>query len=612
MTGCNKNEKTVLPDMPSEVQGDQLQAALEQDQALLESAKEDLLKSYTFYTGVATVLEEQSWVSKYQDGTHGEGDATFISLDYLVYDPLTDQCYILARDLTYRSEHTVTVNDMQGAYISTGYVNAFGELSEYYGTGLITRKETTDASASQTPTYLLNFSANPVRIDAIANQILTLPPTLNMQWVAYTSTADTVRLGVERVLPPDGALNESIDLIPNLSNLSDTKTYGNRESRVYEATTRIWNVKGTFTYTYRQIGYEEAINAIQQIRQEAIEEELYQALAQNLPEPWQETARVADRLDNISDASARAGSILNELVSSGANANSSPKQAVEIMALNPDFQDAVKSIQQIIEDARADQGALRSLDGAIINASAENNSGTQQQKIRESYSEVKLLLAEVFSEYETLYAQMQKNLNALKAFAPQGNTMDAQKIQSLLEDCMIQSKKAAQLNQKVQALFEDLYTILSDLNALQTVNKETAYQSLNDLYALWPETAASFTGGNVSVDINQGTTAPSDYPSDVVPLLKDGIIAISEKIPGESGSADGFMITLKTNLSAEEVLNYYKTALKAAANLENFSAGGMTVLSGSKDGYELSVMITSNSLGGTEKTMVQIALTPEE
>ncbi|NDL66783.1 hypothetical protein [Anaerotalea alkaliphila] len=596
MTGCDKAERKMLPEGPVQAQDVPVD---------LEAVKADLLEEYVFYTGVATVMEDQSWVAKYQDGTHGEGDALFTSVDYLVHDPRTGNCHLLARDLTYSSQHAITVNDMHGAYISTAHVNAAGELSEYYGTGLLTTREVADADPSGTPSYQLDFSANPVRIDGGEQLVLTLPPTRNRQWVAYTSTADTVRLGVERVLPPDGAPNASIGQMPGLDNLSDTKTYGNRESRAYEATSRIWNVKGTFSYTYRKIGHGEAMDAIDRIREENLDRELYEALAQDLPRPWRETAVVGDHLQGLADASVQAGSILDGVDSASGSGPSSPKRAVELTALNPEFQEALDRMKVELEGVQGDQGALRSLEGAVLETSGADGAGPRQKKMGESYTGTELLLAKIFGEYEGLHQRMEKNLQGLRELLPKGDALEAREVEVLVEGCRALFQEMELLNRKVEALLEDLNATLADL--------EDPYGDLEEMYARWPEIADAAASADVSVDVEEGTVLPEGYPSQLVPVIGNAVVAVTERVPGEGGAPDGYMVTLKSGQPVQEVLAYYQEALKGLEDLETVQVPGtdMVVLSGTEGSYLVSVMVTANTLGGPEATMVQIMVSAE-
>jgi hypothetical protein len=129
------------------------------------------------------------------------------------------------------------------------------------------------------------------------------------------------------------------------------------------------------------------------------------------------------------------------------------------------------------------------------------------------------------------------------------------------------------------------------------------------LFELWE---VSFNAAeNISVDVEQGVGIPDDYPAHVIPVLQGTVVAIAERIPGDGGP-DGFALSLKTNLSIDEAIEYYETFLNDIPDVESFTFSGVTTLSGAKDGYDFGILITSNQLGGTGPTMVQITLTPSE
>jgi hypothetical protein len=206
---------------------------------------------------------------------------------------------------------------------------------------------------------------------------------------------------------------------------------------------------------------------------------------------------------------------------------------------------------------------------------------------------------------------MLSSLEALKVYVPQGSAFDEEKASALLEDCRLQLEKAAVVNQKVWVLLEDLNAVLSELNTGKAVSREKAYESLNHLYSVWPETVSAFSAGGVSIDLEQGTALPEGYPSELVPIIEDAVLAISERLPGDSNIPDGYMLTLKSDRSVQEAEGYYQNALKGIEGLGTVTMNGMVILSGTKDPYTISVMISPNSLGGPEITMIQIVLSAE-
>lgn len=111
-----------------------------------------------------------------------------------------------------------------------------------------------------------------------------------------------------------------------------------------------------------------------------------------------------------------------------------------------------------------------------------------------------------------------------------------------------------------------------------------------------------------AVDNVHGLPLPEGYPQDVLPISKDAFIAISEIIPNESGK-NGFAITLKVTQTKEEAQKEYGNLIK---NASTFAMNGILTMAGEKDGHECSIMIMDNSLGGNEKTMIQIIINPLE
>ncbi|SKA94958.1 hypothetical protein SAMN05443428_1173 [Caloramator quimbayensis] len=111
---------------------------------------------------------------------------------------------------------------------------------------------------------------------------------------------------------------------------------------------------------------------------------------------------------------------------------------------------------------------------------------------------------------------------------------------------------------------------------------------------------------DISVDTLNGLPLPKDYPQDIFPISEDAFIAISNTVPTEDNK-NGYEVTIKLKESKEEVLKKYKTLLKDAST---FTMNGVSTMQGEKKGYEYNVMIMDNTLGGKEKTMIQIILTP--
>ena len=70
------------------------------------------------------------------------------------------------------------------------------------------------------------------------------------------------------------------------------------------------------------------------------------------------------------------------------------------------------------------------------------------------------------------------------------------------------------------------------------------------------------------------------------------------------------MLTLKTGMTPDAVMDYYRLALSGAENISEVSMAGMLIFSAEKDDYEIGIMAGANQMGGAEPTMVQITLVP--
>lgn len=113
---------------------------------------------------------------------------------------------------------------------------------------------------------------------------------------------------------------------------------------------------------------------------------------------------------------------------------------------------------------------------------------------------------------------------------------------------------------------------------------------------------------DISADNVHGLPLPKDYPQDVFPIPDSAFVAISNTVPNENNK-NGYEVTIKIKESKEDALKNYKSLLKDASI---FTMNGISTIEGEKNGYEYSVMIMDNSLGGSQKTMIQIVINPIE
>ncbi len=614
--GCTaKNTDTTMEDISGD--SEDIINALNSDQLTQEereSLAQQLLKNYSFYQGRVTVVENQKWTSRGSDLSSGFGDTTLSTDEILVYDKETQKTYIISRYMSCTGWHRVTVNDMHGNYIQDCDIVHSGELYEYYGTGLLWKKTLDVASASDSviSRYTLNFAANPVRMDNSRSVIFTYPLPRQIDWVTYVSIAGTDRRGGIRMWPPEeNTKNTELDLVPTLTNISDSNTYNQNESWLYEATDRIWIPSGTFSYDYYQISYEDAMSEIERLRQETAAAGSFGAMAADQPPAWQETAALADELGATVSATQGVDAIVDSLLPQDVIDALQARNAADIITDEKAFQDYISTLDKTgaIMSNESDPGTPRSLEGVIIESSEESSAGPQQKNLKGNFNTIKPSLDGLYKKYTSIYNSLQQEIAQIKTLSSNPD-FPVDRMTTSLQNCRQYIDEAVKLNQLSELLLADTFVILYDLNNKGSVDDETSYTELNKLFSLWEETFKF--AENVSIDVEKGTELPEGYPANVIPIISGAVVAISERVPGEDGAGDGYNITLKSSLTIEEAVQYYENVLTDIPDVSKFSFGDVTTLSGEKDNYEFGIMVTKNNLGGAEKSLIQITLTPLE
>lgn len=578
-----------------------------------EDRIEGLLSNYVFYKGTVTIYEKQSWKSLYQDASSGIGDAIFSSEEIIVYDNNTDISYIMGRFMSYESQHVVTVNDMNGNYIGTGNVSGLGNLTEYYGKGFLKEVVIEDASASANKQYILDFSMNPVRMNNKESIIYPNPLPHKVDWVTYLSTSDTTRLGAARIWPPDENTNTVLNLVPGLSDISDSKGYNASETYAYEATDRIFVPVGTFTYDYKKMTYEEVREELSELKEDAEFEEAYEEMAKNQPPAWQETALFADDLGAIATSSSMVLNGFEGALSGDFTDSQQIDNSVNSITNNPTIQEGLEKFERDVNDVAADQGSTRQLDDFVLETSNDENGGTEQRRLQAELNAVLPLFKELTDVYDSGQKALQEDLTELKAYSNMTGDRPEDKILTILLDCQENVKILQNANIYLNQMLADFQITLTELNGNPEADTEMRYSELNKVYQLWTETLKTFKNSgnlNFNVDVLSGVTAPKGYPNDVIKIIDGATIAMSEVIKDEETLKDGYALTLKTDLAIEEALQFYKNFLKNVPDVSTFNFNGVSTLTGEKGGYEFSIMVMQNSLGGNEKTALQIMLTP--
>ena len=548
-------------------------------------AEEILKKDYQFFKGNAIISEEQKWTSKYQDGSHGEGNAVFSSADYLVYEPDSQKFYILARSMTYDSNHKVTVNDMNGNYIQTADIHAVGALDEFYGNGFV---------INQDGSYVINFASNPVRIDAAEMSIFTMPEVNNKQWVSYHSTADTVRLGDARVLPPDSAQNEKLAEMPQLDSISDSKTYGNKESRVYEATSRLWNVKGSFDYSYEKIDADKALTELNEIYKDSNKNtfaELIGDSTSNLDANWKDvinnSAEFADTLDASVSANNRLDTIFSGMKAAHATGNYTDEQIADTIVNSPEINEILKSTQT--DPAQS----LNSLEKAVLK--------TSDSEFIEIFNLSKALLLENLESYSKSFQAIQDKLAILNLHLSKQKALTPDQLNAELNSLFMNTKDPTVTMKSslfLEICFHNMYTFAN----INEPSSEDAQRYLKNMFQSIHDEVAMSNAAQIAPDASVSMPLPENYPKDLVPIIEDSIIFGVEEYEGVMN------VSLKTNLEIPEASEFYISKLKGISAYNKMNLDNMVILSGEKSNYTITVMVMPNTLGGDQPTLVQISL----
>jgi hypothetical protein len=613
--GCSEQPS----DSPDVTDSDELLEALTSAR-LTDNERENLtrqlLEQCTFYQGRVTIYEDQKWTSRGTDGSSGYGDSTLSTDEILVYHPETQKTYIISRYMSCSGWHRITVNDMHGNFLQSADVVHSGDLYEYYGTGFIWQKnpENTIASEHLIEKYTLNFAANPVRMNNDTGSFYTYPLPRQIDWVTFTSIAGTERRGGIRMFPPDESKkNTDVTTVPLVSAISDTNTYNSSETWVYEATDRIWTPSGRVSYDYYKISYSDAMSEIERLEAEASVSGSFSEIAQNQPPAWQEAAATADELGSIASTIDGLNDISTLVLPQDIRDAVEAMNAAEALANEKIIRDLVDNAGPASASASTENdvesAATRSLEGVIIESSSEDGAGIQQKNIKDSFTDVKPYLTELYRDYASVSQKMQNILAQVREDYSDG-ALSVDTISGLLDEFREQVQYAVKLNETTETILADAWVVLYGLNDMGDVDPETRYGELNRLFSVWKDTFE--IAANTDIDIMQGVETPAGYPDNIVPIIDGAFIAISECIPGEDGAPDGYALTLKTNTATDEAATWYTNLLKNEQDFSSFSYSGMATLSGVKNGYEFSVMVMANTLGGSEKTVIQISLTPYE
>lgn len=650
LTGCNRNTiAPAPPPAPDQNFGDMqaIPEALEKEIEDRSSLMEKVLATYTFYKGKATIIDDSIIKgSSERDDLSGSGDHLFESEDVLIYDPKTRQVYLIARALYYTGEDRIVYTDLITGFGDKETINYSGELYEFYGTGRLVKKELMDASASaqgsegyatsagntsstsdsadgpQSPllaasSYELLFPTNPIRMRPEDKVILTNPPTQNLFWVTLSSARTDSSQVTSLCNQPDEVSYEVLNLIPGLPDIYTQRTYNQSLTTMAQLTNGLYGFpSGAFECEYAKITFEEAMELVDEIREAKADQETYEALAQNRVEAWQQTAKLGDVMKGMADASSVLSNYSNSSEGFDADYATDPNRALrdaDALVTDPNVPSQLDRLDGIGGGGpQASQpsgepessGTPRSLENFVLETSDDPDAGTEQQRLSVSYGGALPELTSVFEAYSKAAADMKAQLSLLQAMAPITADTDSAQVLPSLEAFSDARDTLAAATAKSTALLNALHTMLSRLSLAEETEAEAEYGQLNALYDLWAGVEAE---GNASVDLELGLELPEDYPLDVVPLPKNATIVIYEPLT-DAGVPSGHTLTLKSAAAPAEISAYYATVFADSEDIEVMTMGEMTIFSGQRGDYKVSVMVNANCLGGAEKSMVQISL----
>lgn len=497
-----------------------------------------MLNDYLFFIGDVMIDEEQKWQSKYQDASHGEGNAQLAVNELIAYDPETQKAYIIARTLKFESQHMVTVNDINGNFAGRSPIDASGELTECYGLG-------------QNQGGKLDFSGLPVRMDQIETTFYTHPATHNSQWVAFRSIADTVRWSVERIGPPDTALDPQLQQITLLDTIANTKTYGNLQSAMYEATRRLWQVKGTVDYSYSKISSVQALDYLKtKLNASKVTEGFTSPLVLNsLGGDYLKIWEALDQIARYSHQSLSAGqSILFMPVT----------YPEDIIHVNRDK--LSEALAQLAEIGKH---------GSVFG---------------------------LFPEGQSFTAQLIASVDALKAAENDylglsgTNSKNKEALESALRPFLAYLLR-----------YEDAVLGLMDLPE----NERTTNVQKEIIGTLL---AGGFSDeGLQALDMEAEVEVPEGYPLAVLPLPDHGRLVLAEVI--ETG---GFNLTFVDPTTEAELVEKYVALLSSRSEYNLMKIQGMTILTANQSPWTMSVTIGTNQLTEEGGMMINLTVVPLE
>jgi hypothetical protein len=562
---------------------------------VFDQEKQKLLDSLVFYQGNATIQETYK-INTAEGDAPIDGSVAMVSEDILAYDERTDKCYLVARRISILGDDVKSF-DIPRIYTGTVTLKVCGTLTEYYGNGVLQAYDVADALEGRKG-YYLDFSANPVRIDCETETIYTNPAVKNTYWVQIIGP-DGVTMIAAGVFTPEELPYVMTGLIPGLSELSDEKTYNASQTLIYDYTGGQVVPQGSFTFGYKKMSYDEVKELLNELKTEAQKDIQLEDAVGTLSDAWKDALTAEQEIKTVIDASEGIRSY-SEHFSGGSSADASAaKNQADMLANGSEFSGELRTATEALDAMESDGGSLRKLEDFSM-----DGGGDDRRQATDAMGSLLPVLKEYLSVYRGVVSGLQNNTSDLRTALSGKTAIDAD-AQLVLEKIRTDAAELKQLSSCFSQLSADFYSVLLSFDQSKS-EKETEFAALARLCGLWETTLRDYLSGTAAAaNVENGISIPSDYPSDIVPLPQNAVAVIYET------DTDGtMMLTLKTSMAPEDVLEYYKSALSGAQDLSSFSMGGMWTLTGTKENYEVSILVSANQLGGNEPTMVQITLIP--
>ncbi|MGL5257572.1 MAG: hypothetical protein ACRC76_11065, partial [Proteocatella sp.] len=298
--------------------------------------------------------------------------------------------------------------------------------------------------------------------------------------------------------------------------ISDSKTYGNRESRVYEATSRLWNVKGSFDYSYEKIDANKALDELSKIYKDSNKNtfaELIGDSTSNLDSNWKDvinsSAEFADTLDASVSANNRIDNIFSGIKLAHSTGNYTDEQIAYTIVNNTEINEILKSTQT--DPAQS----LNALEKAVLK--------TSDAEFIEIFNLSKALLLENLESYSKGFQAIQDKLAILNLHLSKQKALTSDELNAELNslfmhttDPMVTMKSSLFL----EICFHNMYTFAN----IKEPSSEDAQRYLKNMFQSIHDEIAMSTAAQIAPDTTVSMPLPENYPKDLVPIIEDSII----------------------------------------------------------------------------------------